>query len=44
LGTSSADLRTELVKAVRIWSVEDGRVSRMPLLLAIGRTAGEKEH
>jgi hypothetical protein len=36
---------TELVKAVNIWSVEEGRVRRMLLLLpAIGRAAGEKEH
>jgi hypothetical protein len=34
----------ELVKAVNIWSVEEGRVRRMLLLTAIGRAAGEKEH
>ena len=36
--------RTELVKAVNIWSIEEGRVRRMLLLPAIGRAAGEKEH
>jgi hypothetical protein len=40
---------TELVKAVNIWSVEEGRVRRMLLLLlllllAIRRAAGEKKH
>jgi len=34
----------ELVKAVNIWSVEEGRVRRMLLLTAIGRAAGVKEH
>jgi hypothetical protein len=36
----------ELVKAVNIWSFEEGRVIRMllPLLPAIGRAAGEKEY
>jgi hypothetical protein len=34
------------VKAVNIWSVEEGRVRRMLLLLqmAIRRAAGEKKH
>jgi len=36
----------ELMKAVNVWRVEEGRIRRVPVMLrrTIGCTASEKEH
>jgi len=43
---ASSPAETELMKAVNIWRVEEGRVTRVPVLFqrAIGCTTSEKEH
>jgi hypothetical protein len=35
---------TKLMKAIRVWTVEEGLVRRVLLCGAIGCTASEKEH
>jgi hypothetical protein len=43
---TSSLVEIELMKAVNIWRVEEGRVTRVPVLFrrAIGCTTSEKEH
>jgi hypothetical protein len=42
----SSLLEMELVKAVNIWRIEEGRITRVPVLFGrgIGCTASEKKH